>query len=88
MAKRRLERLVHEGTIEKSKYPDILYQENRSKLAPWQQTELIKENIGLGKYALIYNPEPINAAEQADLEALGKVDPYKPEFEKSAVEKV
>lgn len=88
MKSRRLERLVREGKVEKSKIPDPFYTKNRVHLSPWVHSNVIMENVGLGKYALLYNPDPINAAEQAELEAAGQLDPHSPAFEKAALEKL
>lgn len=50
-----LEKRVHEGSVEKPKYPDIFYAENKATMPPWMHQRLIDKNTGAGVYARLYS---------------------------------
>uniref|UniRef100_A0A1I7ZVC7 Large ribosomal subunit protein mL38 n=1 Tax=Steinernema glaseri TaxID=37863 RepID=A0A1I7ZVC7_9BILA len=52
--KRRLTMLLNNGSVEKPKYPDIDYAENKKKLPHWQHDKLMKDNSGIGPGAALW----------------------------------
>ncbi|KAK0426330.1 hypothetical protein QR680_009649 [Steinernema hermaphroditum] len=54
MAKRRLTMQLNNISVEKPKYPDINYVENKKKLPHWQHEKLIRENSGIGPGAALW----------------------------------
>jgi hypothetical protein len=50
-----LEKRVHEGKVERTKFPDIFYAENKKEMPPWLHQRHIDRNMGTGVYARLYS---------------------------------
>lgn len=59
-----LDELVHKGQVEKPKYPDIFYAENKKRMPVWIHRRYMEKNTGSGIYEKFYS-EFLNPAFQS-----------------------